>query len=62
MNKKNIVLLILNVVCFIIVLTGSLIRKKDNIYIDIMLGMIILVSIIVQIVAIIKEGKEKHEN
>lgn len=62
MNKKNNVLLILNVVCFIIVLTGSLIRKKDNIYIDIMLGMIILVSIIVQIIAIIKEGKEKHEN
>lgn len=62
MNKKNIVLLFLNVVCFIIVLTGSLIRKKDNIYIDIMLGMIILVSIIVQIVAIIKEEKEKHEN
>lgn len=62
MNKKNIVLLILNVVCFIIVLTGSLIRKKDNIYIDIMLGMIILVSIIVQIVAIIKEEKEKHES
>lgn len=62
MNKKNNVLLILNVVCFIIVLTGSLIRKKDNIYIDIMLGMIILVSIIVQIVAIIKEEKEKHEN
>lgn len=62
MNKKNIVLLILNAVCFIIVLTGSLIRKKDNIYIDIVLCLIILVSIIMQIVAIIKEEKEKHEN
>lgn len=57
MNKKNIILLLLNIVCFIIVLIGSLVEKKDNMYLNIVLCLIILVSIIVQIAAITKERK-----
>lgn len=59
MNKKNIILLLLNVFCFIIVLIGSLIGKKDNIYLNIVLCSVILVSIFVQIIAIIKDTKAK---
>lgn len=59
MNKQNIVMLLLNILCFIVVFIGSLIEKKDNMYFNIVLCLIILVSIIVQIVAIVKERKEK---
>lgn len=59
MNKQNIVMLLLNILCFIVVFIGSLIEKKDNMYFNIAVCLIILVSIIVQIVAIVKERKEK---
>ena len=59
MNKKNIVLLFLNICCFIIVLIGSLIEQKYNECLNIVLCLTILVAIIVQIIAIIKERKEK---
>jgi hypothetical protein len=54
--KKNAILILLNVICFFVVLIGSFIDNSNS-YINIVVCAIIFVSIIVQIIAIISDRK-----
>ncbi len=52
--KRNIISLVLSILCFIIVVIGSLI-DKSNTCLNIVLCIIIFVSIIIQAVVIVRE-------
>lgn len=55
--KKNLILLLLNSICFFVVLMGS-IFDDSNKWLNIVVCAIIFVSILVQIIAIKRENKK----
>lgn len=54
--KKNIILLFLNIICFIVVLVGSFIDDFNS-FLNIVICVIIFISIIVQVIAILNDRK-----
>ena len=54
--KKNIILLFLNIICFIMVLVGSFIDDFNS-FLNIVICVIIFISIIVQVIAILNDRK-----
>lgn len=59
MNKKDVLLLILTVICFIVALLGSVFAGNNSVLLNIVICSIILVCIIIQIIAILREAKKK---
>lgn len=56
--KKNIIQLVLSIICFLIVFIGCLLSINNNYTFNIVLCTIIFIAIIVQIIAILS-GKPK---
>ena len=55
--KKDYILLLLNIICFCVVLIGSFINNVNS-YLNIAVCTIIFVSILVQIIAIVRGNKK----
>ncbi len=60
MGKRNISLLILTVVCFVVVLLGSVFSGNRRPLLSGVLGLTILICIIVQVITILKTARKNR--
>lgn len=55
--KKDYILLLLNIICFFVVLIGSFINNTNR-YLNIVVCTIIFASILVQVIAIVRSNRK----